>query len=56
MEACTFSKNREDLQIYSSRYKASVDSINNQARRRRRDDYNAPMNVLGENNIQQATT
>jgi hypothetical protein len=45
-----------DLQIYSSRYKASVDSINNQARRRRRDDYNAPMNVLGENNIQQATT
>ena len=56
MEACTFSKNREDLQIYSSRYKASVDSINNQARRRRRDDYNAPMNVMGENNIQQATT
>ena len=56
MEACTFSKNREDLQIYSSRYKASVDSINNQTRRRRRDDYNAPMNVLGENNIQQATT
>jgi hypothetical protein len=56
MEACTFSKNREDLQIYSSRYKASVDSINNQTRRRRRDDYNAPMNVMGENNIQQATT
>ena len=56
MEACTFSKNREALQIFSSRYKASVDSINNQARRRRRDDYNAPMNVLGENNIQQATT
>ena len=56
MEACTFSKNREDLQIYSSRYKAAVDSINNQARRRRRDDYNAPMNVMGENNIQQATT
>jgi len=55
-EACTFSKNREDLQIYSSRYKASVDSINNQARRRRRDDYNAPMNIMGENNIQQATT
>ena len=56
MEACTFSKNREDLQIYSSRYKAAVDSINNQTRRRRRDDYNAPMNVMGENNIQQATT
>ena len=56
MEACTFSKNREDLQIYSSRYKAAVDSINNQARRRRRDDYNAPMNIMGENNIQQATT
>ena len=56
MEACTFSKNREDLQIYSSRYKAAVDSINNQTRRRRRDDYNTPMNVMGENNIQQATT
>ena len=56
MEACTFSKSREDLQIYSQRYKASVDSINNQTRRRRRDDYNAPANVMGENNIQQATT
>ena len=56
MEACTFSKNREDLQIYSQRYQAAVQSVNNQARRRRRDDYNAPMNVMGENNIQQATT
>ena len=56
MEACTFSKNREDLQIYSQRYQAPVQSVNNQARRRRRDDYNAPMNVMGENNIQQATT
>ncbi len=56
MEACTFSKNREDLQIYSQRYKAAVDSINNQTRRRRRDDYNAPANVMGESNIQQATT
>jgi len=56
MEACTFSKSREDLQIYSQRYKAAVDSINNQARRRRRDDYNAPANVMGESNIQQATT
>ena len=56
MEACTFSKSREDLQIYSQRYKASVDSINNQTRRRRRDDYNAPANVMGESNIQQATT
>ena len=56
MEACTFSKNREDLQIYSQRYQAAVQSINNQARRRRRDDYNAPMNVMGENNIKQATT
>ena len=56
MEACTFSKNREDLQIYSQRYKAAVDSINNQTRRRSRDDYNAPANVMGESNIQQATT
>ena len=56
MEACTFSKSREDLQIYSQRYKAAVDSINNQTRRRRRDDYNAPANVMGESNIQQATT
>ena len=56
MEACTFSKNREDLQIYSQRYQAAVQSVNNQARRRRRDDYNAPMNLMGENNIQQATT
>ena len=56
MEACTFSKNREDLQIYSQRYNAAVDSINNQTRRRRRDDYNAPANVMGESNIQQATT
>ena len=56
MEACTFTKSREDLQIYSQRYKAAVDSINNQARRRRRDDYNAPVNVMGETNIQQATT
>ena len=56
MEACTFSKNREDLQIYSQRYQAAVQSVNNQARRRRRDDYNAPMNIMGENNIQQATT
>jgi len=56
MEACTFTKSREDLQIYSQRYKAAVDSINNQTRRRRRDDYNAPANVMGESNIQQATT
>jgi len=56
MEACTFTKSREDLQIYSQRYKAAVDSINNQTRRRRRDDYNAPANVMGETNIQQATT
>ena len=56
MEACTFTKSREDLQIYSQRYKAAVDSINNQSRRRRRDDYNAPANVMGESNIQQATT
>jgi hypothetical protein len=56
MEACTFSKSREDLQIYSQRYQAAVQSVNNQARRRRRDDYNAPMNIMGENNIQQATT
>jgi len=56
MEACTFTKSREDLQIYSHRYKAAVDSINNQTRRRRRDDYNAPANVMGETNIQQATT
>ena len=56
MEACTFSKSREDLQIYTQRYKAAVDSINNQTRRRRRDDYNAPANVMGESNIQQATT
>ncbi len=56
MEACPFSKSGEDLQIYSQRYKAAVDSINNQTRRRRRDDYNAPANVMGESNIQQATT
>ena len=56
MEACTFTKSREDLQIYSQRYQASVESINNQTRRRRRDDYNAPANVMGESNIQQATT
>jgi len=56
MEACTFTKSREDLQIYSQRYQKAVESINNQTRRRRRDDYNAPANVMGETNIQQATT
>ena len=56
MEACTFSKSREDLQIYTQRYQTAVESINNQARRRRRDDYAAPSNVMGETNIQQATT
>ena len=56
MEACTFTKSREDLQVYSQRYQAAIQSVNNQARRRRRDDYNAPMNVMGENNIQQGST
>ena len=56
MVACTFSKSREDRQIYTQRYQAAVESINNQARRRRRDDYTSPSNIMGETNIQQATT
>jgi len=30
MEACTFSKNREDLTIYTQRYQSAVETINNQ--------------------------
>ena len=56
MEACTFSKNREDLQIYTGRYQAAVEAINNQTRRRRRDDYSAPSNVMGENTLKPMST
>ena len=56
MEACTFSKSKEDLQVYTQRYQAAVESINNQARRRRRDDYTSPANVMGDNTLKQMTT
>ena len=56
MEACTFSKNREDLQIYTQRYQAAAEAINNQTRRRRRDDYTSPSNVMGENTLKTMTT
>jgi hypothetical protein len=56
MEACTFSKNREDLAIYTQRYQAAVEAINNQTRRRRRDDYSSPSNVMGENTLKPMST
>ena len=56
MEACTFSKNREDLQIYTQRYQAAAEAINNQTRRRRRDDYTSPSNVMGENTLKPMNT
>ena len=56
MEACTFTKNREDLQIYTQRYQAATEAINNQTQRRRRDDYTSPSNVMGENTLKQMTT
>ena len=51
MEASTFTKNREDYSIYTQRYQVAVESVNNQARRRRRDDFTSPANVMGENYI-----
>ena len=36
--------------------KESVEAINNQARRRRRDDFTAPANVMGENYLKQMST
>ena len=51
MEASTFTKNREDYAIYTQRYQVAVESVNNQARRRRRDDFTSPSNVMGENYI-----
>ena len=42
--------------IYSDRYKQAVESINNQARRRRRDDFTAPANVMGENYLKEMGT
>ena len=56
MEACTFSKNREDLAIYTQRYQSAVESLNNQTRRRRRNDYEFPSNTSGENQLKQMTT
>ena len=56
MEACTFSKNREDLAIYTQRYQSAVETINNQTRRRRRDDYSSPSNVMGENTLKPMST
>ena len=56
MEACTFSKNREDLTIYTQRYQSAVETINNQTRRRRRDDYSSPSNVMGENTLKPMST
>ncbi len=56
MEACTFTKNREDLQIYTQRYQAATEAINNQTRRRRRDDYTSPSNVMGENTLKPMNT
>ena len=56
MEASTFTKSREDYVIYSDRYKQAVESINNQARRRRRDDFTAPANVMGENYLKEMGT
>ena len=49
MEASSFTKNREDYAIYTIRYKEAVQSVNNQARRRRRDDLTSPSNTMGEN-------
>ena len=56
MEASTFTKSREDYAIYTQRYKESVEAVNNQARRRRRDDFTAPANVMGENYLKQMST
>jgi lysozyme family protein len=56
MEASTFTKNREDYAIYTQRYQAAVESVNNQARRRRRDDFTSPANVMGENYLKPSTT
>ena len=55
MEAATFTKNREDYAVYTTRYQAAVESVNNQARRRRRDDFTAPANVMGENYLKANT-
>ena len=56
MEASTFTKNREDYAIYTNRYQTAVESVNNQARRRRRDDFTSPANVMGENYLKPTTT
>ena len=56
MEASTFTKSREDYAIYTQRYKEAVEAVNNQARRRRRDDFTAPGNVMGENYLKQMST
>ena len=56
MEASTFTKNREDYAIYTQWYQAAVESVNNRARRRRRDDFTSPANVMGENYLKPSTT
>ena len=56
MEASSFTKNREDYAIYTIRYKEAVQSVNNQARRRRRDDLTSPSNTMGENYLKPMNT
>jgi hypothetical protein len=56
MEASTFTKSREDYAIYTQRYKEAVEAVNNQARRRRRDDFSSPSNVMGENYLKPMST
>jgi hypothetical protein len=55
MEASSFTKNREDYAIYTIRYKEAVQSVNNQARRRR-DDLTSPSNTMGENYLKPMNT
>ena len=50
-EANLFTKNMEDYNIYKQKYVESVAAINNEARRRRRTDYQFPGSPLGENTL-----
>ena len=50
IEALLFMKNYEAIAIYKTRYKESVTALQNQARRTRRDDMEAPASPAGGDN------
>ena len=50
IEALLFMKNYEAIAIYETRYKESVTALQNQARRTRRDDMEAPASPAGGDN------